>query len=203
MAQASATTEHQGFDNPVLDAQACFRVVMNALARPGSIRQLPVVCAPPQPLAATTGALLLTLADFETALWLDDSLARDEAVTGWIRFHCGAPIVDDPAVATFAVATGPQHLPALSAFSTGSADYPDRSTTLILQVKSMSGEPGVGLTGPGIETAAHLNPNPLPPTFWQDAAHNNTLYPRGIDIVFAAPTRIAALPRSTRIAAED
>ena len=63
-----------GFAEPVLAAQATFRVVMDVMARPGTIRLLAGISAP-APLSASAAAIALTLLDYETPFWLDPPLA--------------------------------------------------------------------------------------------------------------------------------
>jgi len=74
-----------GFADPVTSAQACFRAVLDAMAHPGRIKTAPEVTAP-APLCAALGAVLLTLVDPETPLWLDPEAA---AARAWIGFHTG------------------------------------------------------------------------------------------------------------------
>ena len=99
-----------GFADPVTDAQCCFRSVLDAMARPGQVHRVGGV-DPPAPLCAAAGAVLLTLVDHETRLWLDPdtSTARD-----WIAFHCGAPF-SDPGRAVFALALSLPDLASLPA----------------------------------------------------------------------------------------
>src|SRR4051794_12499917 len=77
-----------GFADPVTSAQACFRAVLDAMARPGRIKTVPEVAAP-APVCAAAGAVLLTLVDPETPLWLDPKAV---AARAWIAFHTGAPL---------------------------------------------------------------------------------------------------------------
>lgn len=191
-----------GFSDPVFDSQKCFRVVLDALAHPGRSYSLEVGVRPPSPLNETAAALVLTLADFETPVWLDPVLAGSTGVSDWIRFHTGARIVEDPYEAHFAVISDGMAIPSLSRFSCGSQEYPDESATLIIQVDALQGGAGPTLTGPGIETENRLKPVPLSAPFWFQAIDNAALYPRGIDVVFAARGALAALPRSTQIELE-
>ena len=88
-----------GFADPVADAQACFRAVLDAMARPGRVHAVSGVSAP-APLCDAAAAVLLTLTDHETPIWLD---ADADAARGWIAFHTGAPAVG-AALASFAMA---------------------------------------------------------------------------------------------------
>ncbi|MEM8811575.1 MAG: phosphonate C-P lyase system protein PhnH [Pseudomonadota bacterium] len=192
-----------GFADPGFDAQKVFRIVMNAMAGPGMPRSVPVALRPPPPLNPVAAALALTLADYETPLWLDPMLAHNEAVVEWLRVHCGAPITTNTNEARFALIADPDKLPALGHFALGSQDYPDRSATLIIQVKMFDRKAGPLLSGPGIETARRCHPVPLPETIWTLVADNADLYPRGVDLVFATEKALAALPRSTRVDMEE
>jgi len=189
----------RGFANPVFDSQRCFRAVMTAMARPGQIQSIEGIAEPPAPLNPVAAAVAITLFDETTPLWLDSSLAESPAVCGWLAFHSGAPVIEDCASARFALAANPLVLPPLSSFSTGSDRYPDRSTTLILQIESL-GARGPRLTGPGIASTANLSFAPMPLDFWSDFARNRALFPCGVDIVLGGPRCLAALPRSTRVA---
>lgn len=185
-----------GFADPVGDAQKTFRAVLEAMARPGTIVVPPVVAAAPSPLAPVTAAVLLTLADHETPVWLDAAAAQP-AVREYLRFHCGAPLVERPDHAVFAVIADPAAMPPLSVFHPGSDDYPDRSATLILQVSELDGGDGWCLRGPGIRDRARLRAGLLPAAFRAWVRDNHALFPRGVDLLFAAPAHLAGLPRST------
>ena len=192
-----------GFAAPVLDAQGVFRALMEALARPGTAGALQAAVSPPAPLSATAAAAALTLCDHATPVWLDPALRASEAVAAWLGFHTGAPLAHTPADAHFALAANPGALMAFDNFAQGTQDYPDRSTTLILQVESLDAGPPLVLEGPGIETAARLAPSPLPRHFAEQWRQNNARFPRGVDLILAAPQAVACLPRTTRIRATE
>ncbi|WP_024587151.1 phosphonate C-P lyase system protein PhnH [Aliihoeflea sp. 2WW] len=187
-----------GFPDPVFDAQATFRAVMNAMAELGTRQPVHATATPPAPLSPTAGALALTLCDQDTCIWLEASLTS-EAVIAWLRYQTGATIVDNPAQAQFAFVADASSMPRLDAFAEGSQDYPDRSTTLVLIVDALdSGEPLL-LEGPGIERRSSLAPTALPGDFRSQWRDNGVRFPRGVDLVFAARHEIACLPRTTRI----
>lgn len=183
--------------------QAVFRAVMDAMARPGRINPLSALPATwPAPLNAGAAAVALCLADFETPLWLDAPAGNGEAAA-WLRFHTGARITDDPREAVFAFVTDTQHAPDFTSFALGSLDYPDRSTTFVLQVAAFGEGPARVLTGPGIKDMASFAATPLPGDFEARLAANRALAPRGVDFILVSPSAVAALPRSTRLVAKD
>ncbi|MEP9398704.1 phosphonate C-P lyase system protein PhnH [Mesorhizobium sp. KR2-14] len=188
-----------GFANPVFDAQVVFRAVMDAMARPGTIQPCGELTAPPAPLAPVAAAVALALCDADTPLWLDPALQASAAARHWLGFHTGAPLAHTPADAHFALVSDPAELISLENFAQGSQEYPDRSTTLILQVPSLSGGETLQLEGPGIETSLAFAPVSLPRHFVEQWKQNRARFPRGVDVILAAPEGVACLPRTTRI----
>jgi alpha-D-ribose 1-methylphosphonate 5-triphosphate synthase subunit PhnH len=182
-----------GFADPVIGAQSSFRAILDAMSRPGSLHAAGVGLMPPQPLAPATAATLLALVDADTALHLG---AGTEAARDWIAFHCGAPFAADPGDADFALALT---LPKLATLNAGSDDGPQDGATIILQVASLERGPGFRLAGPGLKAPTTLQVEGLPPDFVPLWAANHQLFPRGVDVILCAGTRLAALPRSLRI----
>jgi alpha-D-ribose 1-methylphosphonate 5-triphosphate synthase subunit PhnH len=187
-----------GFAEPVLAAQATFRGMMAALARPGSVQRLAGINAP-APLSPSAAAIALTLLDYETPFWLDAPLATAPEVVRFISFHTGARLTDDPADAAFAFVAAPAAMAPFATFAQGSAEYPDRSTTLVLQVRQLANRDGMTLRGPGIAGARRLAASPLPADFLAQFAENRAQFPRGIDILLAANGAVAGLPRSLHV----
>ncbi len=178
-----------GFANPSHDAARTFRAALSVMARPGRIETAALAQAP-GPVSPAAAALVLTLCDAETPLFLapghDGSAVRD-----WVAFHTGAPIVS-PDKAQFALGGWAGLLP-LSGYPQGTPEYPDRSTTLIVEVEAFAPHTH-RLTGPGIEAEAHIA---LP-----DGAAlrvNHAQFPRGLDFYFTAQDQLAGLPRTTRV----
>jgi alpha-D-ribose 1-methylphosphonate 5-triphosphate synthase subunit PhnH len=198
--QKTAAPLAAGFADPVQDAQRGFRTIMNALARPGTLQALDTGnLKPPAPLSPVAAAIALTLFDYDTPVWLDTPFARSEAVTTFLRFHTGAPIVSEPVEAGFALIADPAHLSSLGKFNQGTLEYPDRSATLILTGQTLTNDGPIYLSGPGIETETAFSAEPVSPAFWDQVKANNSQFPRGVDLIFAGSAEISALPRSTTV----
>jgi alpha-D-ribose 1-methylphosphonate 5-triphosphate synthase subunit PhnH len=191
------------FADPVSSAQVTFRAILDAMARPGSLRPLTVSLSPPRPMNRGAAAVALTLCDQDTPVWLDAELRASARVVEWLRFHCGCRLVEEPEQAAFAFASRAGDIPAFERFNIGTADYPDRSTTIVLQVETLSSAPGLVLTGPGIRDRETLHADPLPSDMVQRLVSNRSLFPRGIDLVLATQDAVAALPRSVGVVEES
>ena len=184
-----------GLADPALDSQRIFRVVLEAMAHPGRVVTLPTPVEVPSPLTAGAAALCLVLLDFETPLWLDRQAATTAGID-YLRFHCGVSIVEKPEVAVFALIAGAAAMPSLAVFASGSDEYPDRSTTLIVQVQALRSGTGRRMTGPGIDGEVRLEVEGLSDGFWPMWLENNMLFPRGVDVLLTAGAEAVALPRT-------
>ena len=187
-----------GFADPVFQSQGAFRAVLAALSEPGLACDLGDAIVPPAGLEAATAVALLTLADYETPIWLPAAL-RDGPAGAWLRFHCGTALVDDPARAAFAMIDGAAPEPRLAAFNAGDDQFPDRSTTVLVQCAGLEGGDAVTLEGPGIPGQRTIAPTGLRPDFWAEVADNATLYPLGVDLLLIHGALALGLPRSTQI----
>lgn len=196
-----------GLTQPAIQSAQGFRVLMQAMALPGTIHRLDLARAPA--LGAAAGSALLILADPTTPLHLAGPLP---GLADWLRFHAGCPL-SDPGGAALAVGRWSDLLPLLAPMepapgqapgqATGRAaglprglpDYPDRSATVIVELDRLEPE-GARLTGPGIRDRSHLSlPDPAP---FRD---NHALFPMGLDFIFTCGDRLACLPRSTTVEA--
>ena len=194
-----------GFADPVLEAQQAFRAVLDAVARPGRIVVVGEQLAPPPQLHPAAAAVALALLDFESPLWVDLSVGAE--ARDWLAFHTGAPFLERPGAASFAIVADPGRLPALAQgtlddFDMGTDERPDRSATLVIQVAAFDAGAGHRLSGPGILGEARLAARGLPDAFWQGLRANHGRFPRGVDVLLTAGRHLVALPRTTRIASE-
>src|SRR5262245_21354816 len=188
-----------GFADKVLSAQSTFRSVMDAMARPGSVQRIVPMAGTPEPMMRGTAAIALTLFDHDTPLWLDARMSESSDVLKSLKFHTGAPVIQDSSVASFALVADGGLLPPLERFALGSSEYPDRSTTVILQVDSITAGRSYELQGPGIDGVAALQAAIKPGDLFKRLSINETLFPRGIDLVLVADDAVVAIPRTTRL----
>jgi alpha-D-ribose 1-methylphosphonate 5-triphosphate synthase subunit PhnH len=191
-----------GFADKVLSAQSTFRSVMDAMARPGIVQPIVAAAGAPAAMMRGTAAIALTLFDHDTPLWLDPRMSETSDVTKWLKFHTGAPVIADSSICSFALVGDARALPGLDRFAFGSNEYPDRSTTLILQVESLTQGSPFELRGPGIDGATVLRAAIQPTDLFERLAINQALFPRGIDVVLVHDDSIVAIPRTTRLVAK-
>jgi alpha-D-ribose 1-methylphosphonate 5-triphosphate synthase subunit PhnH len=183
-----------GFADPVAGSQHCFRAVLDAMARPGTIHRTGEALSPPAPLDRATAAVLLTLVDAEAALFIADEM---RAAGDWLAFHCGASFVRE-AECAFALCAA---LPELSRFSAGTDLAPEDSTTVVLQLPAIGLGRRYRVSGPGLRVPGTIALDGLPAAFAEIWRGNHALFPRGIDLILCAGTQLAALPRSCTIEA--
>jgi len=186
-----------GFDHPVDDAQQVFRATLQAFAHPGRIEALAADCGVPDGLSPAMTALLLTLADSDTPVWLPADMAASAGA--FLRFHCGCPLVDDVGAAQFVCVPARHAMPALRRCAQGDPAFPDRSATLIVEVASLDEGSTLTLRGPGIETTRTLRVGGLPEEFRRQWQANHAGFPLGVDLLLTAGQRICALPRTTLV----
>ena len=186
-----------GFQNAATDSNKIFRSVLDAMSRPGKVVDVPDMLFP-KGLNPAANAILLTLADMDTPIWLSPEIVSEQ-VKSHIRFHTGAEITEDPTRAHFAIATAETSISDIQKLPSGTPEAPHQSATLILMTESLAGTPVISLSGPGIKTRETLGVTPLPDGFLDWAQANSCTFPCGVDVVFASKVSLAALPRSSQI----
>ncbi len=190
-------TNLPGFNDLVHNSQSTFRVLLNALSRPGTINQITAKLTTPSGLNIACAAACLTLLDLETKVWLQPGL--NEEFKNWLLFHTGCRFTEDSQQADFAVIWDIDNMPNLSQFKQGTPIYPEDSSTLLITVSNHD----VGtksrsplLTGAGINGKIPM-PIDLPKSFWQQWQQNHNSYPLGVDIYFFDNNKVIGLPRTS------
>lgn len=191
-----------GFSQEAFGSQKVFRAALQALSHPGQLVDVMHDAEVPRVGHAASAALLLALLDADSGLWLSPAL-RDSDAAAWLRFHTGCKLVEAPGEAQFAWLAVSDALRPLAHFSNGSENYPDQSTTCVIDVADLGHAADEGqdwrLSGPGIQDRACLRVTGLPQDFVAQWAANYAAFPRGVDLFLATPRQIVGLPRSTRI----
>jgi alpha-D-ribose 1-methylphosphonate 5-triphosphate synthase subunit PhnH len=188
-----------------VETQHTFRVLLEAMARPGTAQDLPLTPGEPPVLA-----LLSTLADHEVGFSLLSDAAehrpslpalaqRISDLTGCTQCAVGE--------ADFVVSFGPLPAFAWPLLRRGVPAFPDRSATIIYVVPGVDlllpDLPAVRLTlrGPGIETEQCLAVSGLAASEFAMLAEVNQDFPLGVDTILTdASGRLACIPRSSTIA---
>lgn len=192
------TSLEGGFSQPVFEAQVAFRLVMDAMAQPGSVRRVEADVAAPGLAGPAQAALALTLTDADTPVWC---AGAKPGLDAWFAFHTGAPFAATPGEAAFVFLGQGDAIP--DGLRLGTQDYPDRSATLIIEVGDLGKGDGFRLTGPGIDSARDLTVTGMPEGFVSFRAANRALFPRGLDVVLTASRDLLALPRSTHVLSSE
>lgn len=199
-----ALARHGAAFEPVHDTQRTFRVLLEAMARPGTVMQLPVA-ADGAPVSPWLAAVLVTLVDQDVSLAVtafDGSDALERFVRQ--RTAVGSAALDR---AEFVVATATDLDPQLPwQLCHGTLEYPNDGATLLLLTSSLAQTSAGGgevselsLSGPGVPPGHRLCLAGLPAALFA-ARTEAAEYPCGIDLILVDPTgRVAALPRSTVI----
>jgi alpha-D-ribose 1-methylphosphonate 5-triphosphate synthase subunit PhnH len=190
-----------GFTRPVFESQGTFRVILEAMSRPGTLVPLPVQAEGPAGWSGSMTSVVLTLCDMDTPVWLDSACNTEDALR-FLRFHCGCPLTDTPAKASFAVLAQPGHMPSLETFSLGSAEYPEKSTTVLL-TSDFSNDTGetARISGPGVDGEGRIPLSWLPAGFTRMWRDNSRLFPRGVDLILVGKDQVVGLPRTLKLEA--
>lgn len=196
---------------PVRDTQVTFRVVLDVMARPGTVRRLPV-SARDAPVNPWLAAALVTLLDHEVSLAVEPFDGSD-VLERFVRQRTAVAAATAEA-ADFVVASTDHLDPNLPLrLRQGTLAYPNDSATLLLLVSGLDEAPPssrpvasagtdgllLDLAGPGVPPGHRVWIGGLDPALFE-ARDEVAEYPRGIDLILVDPSgRVAALPRTTAI----
>lgn len=182
------------FNHPVADAQQAFRRILKAMSEPGVMVSLPLQHGWGSISPAAT-AVLLTLVDRETPLWLDQAL-HHETLLANLRFHTGAALTESHQ-APFALLHARSDIDP-QRFASGDNQSPEKSTTVIIEVPSLNGGLTLRLRGPGLMETRAIAPQ-LPEAMLQFLRQRPQRFPEGVDLIFTCGEAMMALPRTTQV----
>lgn len=185
-------------DLSCLDNHRCFRRLLQAMSRPGTLFQLPA--------ADTSGRsplfrLLDAIIDQQCSCCLIDPdpewQAQLQQQTG-----CSFAPLDQ---ADFLLALDGTSRGTLQQAKRGRRDFPDQNATIIYRVDQLAegtAQSGIQLRGPGINGSIYPSIEGLAETELKQLKSVNLEFPLGIDALFLDRTgQLIGLPRSTRIGA--
>ncbi len=195
-----------GFENTERESQIIFRQVLSSFSRPGLPFEInPRVKSYEADPGKVGTSLLLALMDTGSSLHLP-GVDHDSALRNFLKFHTGCTFLNSPEQADYIWVQQSAHLPALQKCALGSAEFPEASTTLIIDVEGFKIDANSNRYnpwfGPGINGELHLEVLGLKEGFWIERETIRPLFPCGVDVIFCSPTHIVSLPRSTRIGEE-
>lgn len=180
--------------DPVHDTRAVFQSMMTAMSRPGTIHDVPTEPA--------DHAVLATLVDHEVTLY-----SRDERVCN--AFAAEGRYTEGPLGEADVVHVASGSDIDLSEAKRGTRKEPSAGATVVCRVQSVlgpnetpptaNGKTTVEITGPGVDGVQNFNIGGLSTSEVTAIREAQTDYPRGIDVVLASDTRVAALPRSVKL----
>ena len=195
-----------GFADMSLGSQSVFRSALEALSYPGRVVAIDLTFEAPKAANAASSGLLLALLEPGSTLWLSPGLVNTDAAT-WIAFHTDCKITPEPQQADFAWIKNWDELPQLESFALGTDEYPDHSTTCVIDIADSSAATAtttsLRLTGPGIAHTSTIEQLGITTAqvkgFVEQWTQNQARFPRGVDLFFATDTSLIGLPRTTRI----
>jgi alpha-D-ribose 1-methylphosphonate 5-triphosphate synthase subunit PhnH len=177
-------------------SQATFRVLLDALSRPGTVHALPTGLVDVDVPAAVL--VPLALADLEVALAVLEPAGPDWA--GALRAATGARAVESER-ADLVLALRAPRPDEVRGLRRGTTDRPDLACRLVLACDHVGqGGTVLELTGPGVDGSASLAVDGVPVETLEALVAVNRRFPVGVD-TFLVDTagQVAGLPRSTTV----
>ncbi|WP_152024152.1 phosphonate C-P lyase system protein PhnH [Natronomonas moolapensis] len=176
--------------DPVHDTRACFRALVDAMSRPGT-----VATAPTEP---ADHAVLSTLVDHEVTCFTPDETIRTALENE------GRLTATEAEQASIVHAPTPGECP-VSDLTRGSLKEPSDGATVVYCVDRLETSPteNAGTTlvvsGPGVPGRRRLAVDGFSANDARELADVQSTYPRGVDAVLTTERSIAAIPRSVAL----
>ena len=169
-------------------AHHTFTALMNALSRPGRIREF----SSTNPFEAVSEALL----DLETTFF-----TPNKALEGFCRSLGARFALPEKADYLLFPALEEEQLELLEHASIGTLLYPDQSATLLLGA-TFAGDLKLKLSGPGVKVEEHIILGGVPRAFWT-LRNQKGSFPLGWDVILLEAgelgSRVLGIPRSSKV----
>jgi len=202
-------TRRETVFDEVLDSQATFRALLDCMARPGTVAQLPLAdySAAPPAFCPPALSILKTLVDHRVSFSVAGASGRPDWIE-YLRLNLSAPFQGVDA-ADYVLFDGAMYHDDFSRLKPGSLEFPESSATAVLAVAALFGarsagdDPGscyLSLSGPGVRDRETLSVRGFDPRYIEARARANRLFPIGVDLLLVdANRRVAGLPRTSHV----
>lgn len=197
-------------DDAAVRSARAFRVALTALSEPGRIVETQGLAPaafgpPPAPISLAAASLLELLADPDAPYWLGPERSSADAQKRF-SFLCGAAPATAPGAAHYLLGGWSELARHLGALRLGTPERPDLSATLIVECRSLDGGPQRWVSGPGVDGAREIAPDPgtapdSAPDLWSFLEANARRFPLGVDVYLCAGAAMMGLPRTATVSA--
>jgi alpha-D-ribose 1-methylphosphonate 5-triphosphate synthase subunit PhnH len=186
----------------VFDAQAHFRVLLDAMARPGSIQVLnDVDIVPPHGLHRVSALVGFALLNGDVTFHV---VSADSDVADYLMVNT-ASLMTSADEADFIFVKGNLRTPAILAAKVGSLRYPEEGATVIVDVDKISdvacdGAVALTLSGPGVLDTKTIYVAGLDVAILADFVSQNAEFPTGIDLILTdGDDALSCVPRTAKL----
>jgi len=189
-------------DETVFRTQLHFRIVMDAMAHPGIIKQIPTADGP-RVDGLNPGSVMIAFAllNSDVSFFVSES---DDVVSHFIASHTGAKPTSVE-MADYIFTEGDAINDLMVKAKKGNLSYPENSATFIVDVEQMNsilfeGALKVALTGPGVEKENVVYIRGMAPEILTLMGLQNEEFPLGVDMmVVDEEGQIICIPRSSHV----
>ncbi|MGF1636674.1 MAG: phosphonate C-P lyase system protein PhnH [Cyclobacteriaceae bacterium] len=183
----------------IFDAQFHFRLLMEAMSRPGKICKLEhSAINPPEDMYAGAALIGLALLNADVHFFHQGSAAE------YLRFNTSSELAT-PDEADFIFMKGTDTAQMIAAAKIGTDNYPETNASIIievLEIKNGTHDDGLNLSlsGPGVLGSKEVNIHGLDEELLYEIQAKNEEFPLGIDSILVDKSgNICCLPRTCKI----
>lgn len=187
----------------VFDAQEHFRTIMEASARPTTIKFFKEVeVFPPNQLYKSTAYVALALMNKDVSCAVE--LSEKAVVEEYLRINTGVNF-ETPENSNFIICNGDVAVEVIEKANEGDPLYPEEGAFIIMQVMGLSKEPledalKITLAGPGIKTQETLYIHGVKKEVLECIWEKNSEYPLGVELILCTEEgAIVSIPRSSKL----
>lgn len=187
----------------VHDTQEIFRMILDCMAKPGTISELSSIVEPLSERVGCSPAMFsqaITLLDGEVSFHIiGENNARVESYFSSLTFSKEAPLSEANYIFILKDAAPEKIQEVFRKVDKGTLENPDQSATILIEVERLSNNRQLVFTGPGIQKSAHAEIAGY--EHWLAVrAEKNREYPLGVDLILMdSNSKLMCIPRTTRI----